>query len=89
MTFYYSVKQMFRSPLKSFLFFLLMGVSAFFLVLGGNLWNMSKTAIQKFEEIFTTVGTVEQAKKEVKLRGIWDAEKSLTRIIKAEITGNG
>lgn len=75
MTFYYSVKQMFRSPLKSFLFFLLMGVSAFFLVLGGNLWNMSKTAIQKFEEIFTTVGTVEQAKKEVKLRGIWDAEK--------------
>ena len=75
MTFYYSIKQMFRSPLKSFLLFLLIGVSAFFLALGGNLWNMSSAAIQEFENIFTTVGTVEQVKKEVKLRGVWDAEK--------------
>ena len=58
MTFYYSMKQMLRSPLKSFLFFLVMGVSAFFLALGGNLWNMSRTAIQEFEKIFTTIGTV-------------------------------
>lgn len=73
MTFYYSMKQMLRSPLKSFLFFLLIGVSAFFLALGGNLWNMSRTAIQEFEKIFTTIGTVEQVAKDDGVNGIWDA----------------
>lgn len=75
MTFYYSMKQMFRSPLKSFLFFLLIGVSAFFLALGGNLWNMSQTAIQEFEKIFTTIGTVEQVKKETVVEARWEADK--------------
>ena len=75
MTFYYSMKQMLRSPLKSFLFFLLIGVSAFFLALGGNLWNMSRTAIQEFEKIFTTIGTVEQeTKDQVLVQEIWMEE---------------
>ncbi|MBU3874940.1 FtsX-like permease family protein [Faecalicatena sp. AGMB00832] len=65
MTFYYSMKQMFRSPLKSFLFFLLIGVSAFFLALGGNLLFMSKASLEEFEKSFTTIGTVEQTKKDL------------------------
>lgn len=73
MTFYYSMKQMLRSPLKSFLFFLLMGVSAFFLALGGNLWNMSRSSIQEFEKIFTTIGTAEQTAVGVKTGAHWDA----------------
>lgn len=73
MTFYYSMKQMLRSPLKSFLFFLLMGVSAFFLALGGNLWNMSRTSIQEFEKIFTTIGTVEQTAVGAETGARWDA----------------
>lgn len=73
MTFYYSIKQMLRSPLKSFLFFLLTGVTAFLLALGGNLWNMSRMAIQEFERIFTTIGTVEQTANNVKIDRWWDA----------------
>lgn len=65
MTFYYSMKQMFRSPLKSFLFFLLIGVSAFFLALGGNLLFMSRASLEEFEKSFTTIGTVEQTKKDL------------------------
>ncbi len=64
MTFYYSMKQMFRSPLKSFLFFLLIGVSAFFVVLGGNLLYMTMASTKEFEKIYTTIGTVEQTKKD-------------------------
>lgn len=56
---------MFRSPLKSFLFFLLIGVSAFFLALGGNLLFMSKASLEEFEKSFTTIGTVEQTKKDL------------------------
>lgn len=87
MTFYYSMKQMLRSPLKSFLFFLLMGVSAFFLALGGNLWNMSRTAIQEFEKIFTTIGTVEQETKDNGVYGIWDAKMKEYQYFNARTAG--
>ncbi len=60
MTFYYSMKQILRSPLKSILFLLLAGVSAFLIALGGNLWEINRTMLEEFEDIFTTVGTVEQ-----------------------------
>lgn len=72
MTFYYSMKQMFRSPLKSFLFFLLIGVSAFFVALGGNLWYMTRTSTQEFEKIYTTIGTVEQIKKDAGMVRTWN-----------------
>lgn len=75
MTFYYSMKQMFRSPIKSLLFFLLIGVSAFFLALGGNLWNMNRSVMEEYEGIFTTIGTVEQVGKESGSIKIWDADQ--------------
>lgn len=74
MTFYYSMKQMFRSPLKSVLFFVLIGASAFFLALGGNLWSMSRKAMQEFEQIFTTIGTVEQKTQNAGVKKNWDAK---------------
>lgn len=73
MTFYYSMKQMFRSPIKGLLFFLLIGVSAFFLALGGNLWSMNRSVMEEYEGIFTTIGTVEQVGKESGSIKIWDA----------------
>ena len=48
MIFYYSIKQMFRSPLKSILFFLLVGVSAFLLALGGSLSKMNAEMVREF-----------------------------------------
>ena len=57
MTVYYSMKQILRSPLKSILFLLLAGVSAFLLALGGNLWEINRNMLEEFENIFMTVGT--------------------------------
>lgn len=73
MTFYYSIKQMFRSPLKSILFFLLVGVSAFLLALGGSLSKMNAEMIREFENIFTTIGTVDQKDESVETIVEWDA----------------
>lgn len=75
MTFYYSMKQMLRSPLKSILFFLLIGVTAFLLALGGNLWKMNTAMSKEFEEIFMTVGTATQKREQVKSYARWDAQK--------------
>ena len=73
MTIYYSMKQILRSPVKSTLFLLLSGVSAFLLTLGGNLWAVNLAMLEEFEEIFVTVGTVEQKIDHVETYKIWDA----------------
>lgn len=75
MIFYYSIKQMFRSPLKSILFFLLVGVSAFLLALGGSLSKMNAEMVREFEDIFTTIGTVEQKDESVVTIAQWEADK--------------
>ncbi len=74
MTFYYSIKQMRRSPIKSLLFFLLVGLCAFFLALGGALWYMGSSGLQNFDELYTTIGTVEQKYEGTKIRSSWDPE---------------
>lgn len=73
MTVYYSVKQILRSPLKSILFLLLAGVSAFLLALGGNLREINQAMMEEFEDIFMTVGTVEQKIDHVETMKYWDA----------------
>lgn len=75
MTLYYSMKQMLRSPLKSILFFLLAGGAAFLLALGGNLWEINREMMKEFENIFTTVGTVEQKREQTETGKRWDAGK--------------
>lgn len=74
MTFFYSMKQMRRSPLKSILFFLLIGICAFFLALGGSLWYMGDSGFQNFDELYTTIGTVEQKYEGTKLNSSWNPE---------------
>ncbi len=74
MTVYYSMKQILRSPLKSILFLLLAGVSAFLLALGGNLWEINRNMLEEFENIFMTVGTVEQKIDHVETAKFWDAK---------------
>ncbi len=71
---YYSMKQMLRSPLKSILFLLLAGVSAFLLALGGSLWEINRAMLEEFEDIFMTVGTVEQKIDHVEVRTYRDAQ---------------
>ena len=65
MTFYYSMKQMLRTPLRSILFFVLVGISALLLTVGGSLLYQSSGMEREFEKIYTTIATVEQKQEEV------------------------
>ena len=71
MTFYYSIKQMRRSPLKSLLFAVLIAVCAFCLSLGGALWYMGSSGFQGFDGLYTTIGTVEQKYEGTEVRSGW------------------
>lgn len=66
MTFYYSMKQMLRTPLRSILFFVLVGISALLLAVGGSLLYQSSGMEREFEKIYTTIATVEQKQEEVR-----------------------
>lgn len=72
MILHYSLKQMLRSRLKTLLFFLLIAGSACLLSLGMNLWDRNRRAIDEFEGMFTTIGTVQQKKHELGLMEIND-----------------
>lgn len=50
MTFYYSMKQMLRTPLRSILFFVLVGISALLLAVGGSLLYQSSGMEREFEK---------------------------------------
>ena len=55
MTFYYSMKQMLRTPLRSILFFVLVGISALLLAVGGSLLYQSSGMEREFEKIRITI----------------------------------
>lgn len=68
----YSLKQMLRSKLKTCLFFLLLTGSACLLSLGINLWDMNRQAIEGFEDVFTTIGIVQQKRQDLGLVPVWN-----------------
>ena len=68
----YSLKQLLRSPLKTGLFFLLLAMTACFLFLGVDLWEMNQKVMKEFEDIFVTIGTVQQKKSDSELKVVWD-----------------
>lgn len=75
----YSLKQMLRTRLKTCLFFLLLAGSACLLSLGIYLWDMNRQSIEGFEDVFTTIGIVQQKQHDLGLRRVWNenAEKYL------------
>ena len=68
-----SIKQLFRTPVRTILFFLLILASALLLVLGINLWQMNVESLREFENVFTTIGTVEQKADAITTEASWDA----------------
>lgn len=68
-----SIRQMFRTPLRTILFFLLIAVSAAFLVVGVNLWQINVKNLEELENQFTTIGTVEQKAEATSISETWDA----------------
>lgn len=70
-----SIKQMLRTPIRTFLFLFLITVSGIFLSVGGNLWMKNQMNIKNYEDIFVTIGTVTQKPSSIAQELEWNAEK--------------
>ncbi len=55
-----SLKRLARTPVKTALFFLLLSFTVALVCAGGSLWKLCGDNLRRFEEIFVTIGTVEQ-----------------------------
>lgn len=70
-----SIKQLFRTPVKTLFFFVLLIFTITFFMLGFNLWSFADSNMARIESTFMTIGTVEQKPLLAEMAVQWDAEK--------------
>lgn len=68
-----------RTPVKTVSFFLLLAFTVALVCAGGNLWKLCGDNLERFETIFTTIGTVEQMPEKIVQAEIWEADKKAYR----------
>lgn len=68
-----SLTRLVRTPVKTALFFLLLSFTVALVCVGGSLWKLSRDNLKRFEEIFMTIGTVEQTPERMEQRAVWYA----------------
>jgi ABC-type antimicrobial peptide transport system permease subunit len=68
-----SIKQLFRTPFKVILFFLLAAMGTALLVLGIHLWSDTTRKLNAMEDAFTTIATVTQKEDSMETYSLWDA----------------
>lgn len=69
-----SIRQLFRTKVKTLLFLVLVALCALLLCIGCNLNYLCRENLKRFEEAFVTIGTVKQKPLSVTPQGMWDAE---------------
>ena len=69
-----SLKQLSRTPLKTMSFLGLITLACTLLAVGANLWVRNQNSRRNLEELFMTIGTVEQKASSVAQRTVWNAE---------------
>lgn len=67
-----SIRQLWRTPVKAVLFFLLIGGAVFLLTMGANLFYVSSKTREAAEGAFSTIGTVEQKVSSTSKEKYWD-----------------
>lgn len=70
-----SLLTLLRTPVKTILFFLLLTFTVALVCAGGNLRRLCAANMERFETIFTTIGTVEQRPEKTIEVGEWKADK--------------
>lgn len=70
-----SIRQMLRTPVKTFVFLLLIVCSGALLTIGANLWLRSNQNLKEYEASFFTIGTVEQKPDSISQDMEWDAAR--------------
>lgn len=68
-----SLTRLLRTPIKTALFFLLLSFTVALVCAGGSLWKLCGDNLRRFEEIFTTIGTVEQTPERMEQKAVWYA----------------
>lgn len=68
-----SLTRLFRTPVKTALFFLLLSFTVALVCAGGSLWKLCGDNLRRFEEIFMTIGTVEQTPERMEQEAVWYA----------------
>ncbi len=70
----YSLRQLWRMRRISAFFVLLLTFAVLLLSLGGSMYALTSANMERFEDVFLTIGTAEQIPASVKRVKIWDAE---------------
>ncbi len=76
-----------RTPVKTALFFLLLSFTVALVCAGGSLWKLCGDNLRRFEEIFVTIGTVEQTPERTEQQAIWFADKEDYRYYNRAVYG--
>lgn len=82
-----SLTRLARTPVKTALFFLLLSFTVALVCAGGNLWKLSGDNVRRFEEIFTTIGTVEQTPERMEQAAVWYADRKDYRYFSRAVYG--
>lgn len=72
-----SMKQLYRTPVKLILFFLLTAASTALLIFGVNSWLETSKKLAETEKSFTTIGTVQQKESSTKVISVWDSSTKI------------
>ena len=67
-----SLRQLMRTPAKTLAFLILLILTVTFFMLGFNLWSVSQNNLQRIENTFTTIGTVQQKATSMATAKMWD-----------------
>lgn len=83
-----SMIRLLRTPVKTVLFLLLLAFTVALVSAGGSLWRLCSANMERFEDIFVTIGTVEQRPERTVENGVWSANKKEYRYYNSQIYGD-
>ena len=82
-----TLTRLIRTPVKTALFLLLLSFTAALVCAGGSLWKLCGDNMRRFEEIFVTIGTVEQTPERTEQRAVWYADEEDYRYYNRAVYG--
>ncbi|MDE6601127.1 MAG: hypothetical protein K2K90_02975 [Lachnospiraceae bacterium] len=83
-----SLVRLLRTPVKTAFFFLLLAFTVSLVCAGGNLWKLCGDNLERFEKIFTTIGTVEQTPERTEQEAVWFADEMGYRYFNRSVYGD-
>ena len=82
-----TLTRLIRTPVKTALFLLLLSFTVALVCAGGSLWKLCGDNMRRFEEIFVTIGTVEQTPERTEQRAVWYADEEDYRYYNRAVYG--